>query len=155
VGPVLQRTVREEDGRGGFDASFGQSIETTVRPWLIRLQADYGLRRAADGDWTLFLPRYTYAGGLLLGPVEATARVGLSVAEVHFGARGFGLGFLSPEVGVGAAVRFGPLRIGALGFSELSWRWIGGSSTRVDGVLVEVGIADHAQDLPPVYRVEK
>jgi hypothetical protein len=91
----------------------------------------------------------------LLGPVEASARIGSALAEIHFGSGGFGLGFLSPRVGAAASVRAGPVRIGLLGFSEFSWRWFGGPNALVDGGLLEVAIGGAPDGLPPWYRIEK
>jgi len=136
----------------------GRSIETRAAPFFVRLEADVGLRLTGGSRWVVSAPRYTYAGGLMLGPVELTARVGGAIAEVHFDTGGFGLGFLSPRASVGAAFRWGLVRVGVLGFGEYSWRWLGGPgprSARVQGVLVELSFGGRPEGLPPFYRIEK
>jgi hypothetical protein len=156
-GPVEERYGATLPSRSGFEATFGRSIETRAAPFFVRLEVEYGLR-LTGGHWVLSFPRYTYAGGLMLGAVEVTGRFGSSLASVHFGSGGFGLGFLSPRASLGAAVRVGPVRVGLLAFGEYSWRWFGGSeprSSRVDGFLVELSLGGRPEGLPPFYRIQK
>jgi hypothetical protein len=154
-GFVWDRSVDDGPERPGFEATIGESKETRVTPWIVRLEVEYGLRRTTDAHWVLALPRYSYAAGIALGPIEATARCGVSVAEVHFGAGGFGLGFFSPRVAAGAALRAGPLGIGLVAFGEYAWRWTGGPDARVRGVLVEVSLTGRPSGFPEWVRVEK
>jgi hypothetical protein len=154
-GVVSEHAVNRAGARGGIDASFGPTIETRIGLFIVRLAQEYALRQTRDGEWAIAVPRYTYAGGLLIGPLELTARAGLSLAEVSFGAKGFGLAFFSPIVGAGASVRIGPVRVGALAYSELAWRWLDQPTLRVTGALLEVGLQSHSSDLPSYYRVEK
>jgi hypothetical protein len=154
-GPLTERPVGTAFTSSGFEATVGRTIETRVRPFFVRLEVEYGFRVTGGSHWVLSLARYTYVGGLLLGPVELSGRFGTAVAEIHFGSGGFGLGFLSPRVGAAASVRAGPVRIGFLGFSELSWRWFGGPSALVHSALIEVGVGGAPDGLPAWYRVEK
>jgi hypothetical protein len=141
--------------RGGFEAFFGRTLETRRSVLFTRLELEFGVRVTGGDEWVVALPRYSYAAGLRLGPVEAAARAGVSVAEVHFGAGGFGVGFFSPRVAAGLAVRAGPVRIGALAFSEYAWRWFSGPDARVDGVLLEFELGGRPDGLPSFYRVER
>lgn len=157
-GPVEERYGGTLPSRSGFEATIGRSIETRAAPFFVRLEVEGGFRLTGGSHWVMSLPRYSYAGGLMLGPLEVNARFGSALAEVHFGSGGFGLGFLSPRASAGAAVRAGPVRVGVLGFGEYSWRWLGGSEPRnalVQGLLVELSFGGRPDGLPSFYRIEK
>jgi hypothetical protein len=153
-GPTWERASNGAGpGRGGFEVLYGRTIETQRSVLFARLELEYALRVTGGDAWVVSLPRYSYVSGLVLGPIEATARVGVSLLQVHFGSGGFGAGFLCPRVAAGVAVRLGPLRIGALAFSEYSWRWFGGPDARVDGLVFELEFGRHPDGLPSEYRL--
>jgi hypothetical protein len=137
----------------GFELSFGRAIATRQSPFFVRLQMDYGFRVNDSQEWVLSLPRYTYAAGLVVGPLEVNARAGTAVAEVHFGSSGFGLGFFSPIVGAGVSGRIGLVRLGAVALSEYAWRWYGGPSSRVQEILLEFSFGGRPDGLPSFYRL--
>jgi hypothetical protein len=155
-GPTWERAPNGAGPRrGGFEALYGRTIETRRSVLFARLELEYGVRVTGGDAWVVSLPRYSYVSGLLLGPMEAAARLGVSVAQIHFGAGGFGMGFLSPRVAAGVAVRAGLFRIGALAFSEYAWRWFGGPDARVDGVVLELEFGGRPSGLPSQYRLER
>jgi hypothetical protein len=133
-----------------------RSIETPPRPrpFLLRLELEFGARVSDPSHWVLSLARYSYAGAVMVGPVELSGRAGTTVAEVHFGSSGFGLGFLSPRVSVGATLDVGMVRIGAVAFSEYAWRWLGGPNAAVQGLLLELALGRSPDGLPSYYRVK-
>jgi hypothetical protein len=157
-GPAWERFIGEGYGHPGFEVTVGRSIEDppAPRPFLVRLQMEFGVRVSDPSlsHWVLSLARYSYAGAIQLGPLELSARAGATVAEVHFGSSGFGLGFLSPRVSAGATVSVGPVRIGAIAFSEYAWRWIGGPNAVVQGLLFEIALGRSPDGLPPFYRIK-
>ncbi len=162
-GAVWERFVGQGAEHSGFEATAARSIETLRGPLEVRLEAEYGLRASGSGHtgadagpdhWVVSLARYSYAGGLLLGPVELSARAGLTAAEVHFGSSGFGLGFFSPRVSGGIAFEAGPVRVGVLAFSEYAWRWFGGPSAFLQGFLLEVSLGHSPDGLPACYRIK-
>jgi hypothetical protein len=154
-GPTWERSSSGAGPRrGGFELLIGRTMETRRSVLFTRLELEYGLRVTGGDAWVVSLPRYSYVSGLLLGPVEVAARVGVSLMQVHFGSGGFGAGFFSPRVAAGVAVRAGPVRIGALAFSEFAWRWFGGPDARVDGLVLELEFGGRPDGLPSHYRVE-
>jgi hypothetical protein len=155
-GPAWERFIGQGYESRGFEVTLGRSIETPPqpRPFLLRMESDFGLRVSSPSHWVLSLARYSYAGAILLGPIELSGRAGFTVAEVHWGSGGFGLGFLSPRVSASASVDAGPIRIGAVAFSEYAWRWIGGPNAVVRGFLLEIGFGRDPAGLPPFYRVK-
>jgi hypothetical protein len=155
-GPAWERFIGEGYEHPGFEVTLARSIETPARPrpFLVRLESEVGVRVSEPGHWVLSLARYSYAGALMVGPVELSARAGATVAEVHFGSGGFGLGFLSPRVSAAATLDVGAIRIGALAFSEYAWRWLGGPSALVQGVLLELALGRSPDGLPPFYRIK-
>jgi hypothetical protein len=155
-GPAWERFIGQGYEHRGFEVTVGRSIEDppSPRPLLVRLEMEFGVRVSDPSHWVLSLARYSYAGALDIGPVELSARAGATVAEVHFGSSGFGLGLLSPRVSAGATVRAGPIRIGAVAFSEYAWRWIGGPNALVQGVLLEIGLGRTPDGLPSYYGIK-
>jgi hypothetical protein len=153
-GPVWERLAGQGYEHPGFEVTGGRSIETPRSPWEVQLEAEYGFRVSGQSHWVVSLARYSYGGGLLLGPLELSARAGLTAAEVHFGSSGFGLGFFSPRVSGGVAFEAGRVRVGVLAFSEYAWRWLGGPSAFVQGVLLEVSVGHSPDGLPPRYRIK-
>lgn len=154
-GYVSEWQAGAQGPRSGIEATFGQTIESDAGRLFVRLEAEWGARATGDGHVVLIVPRYTYAAGAIAGPLEVSARAGAALAEIHVGSGGLGAGFLSPCVGVAAGVRLGPIRLGAAALSEYAWRWFGGPSARVEGVVVEATLIDRSRRLPPFYRVER
>jgi hypothetical protein len=150
-----ERPIGAQAARGGFEATFGQTIETPAGAWFSRLEAEWGLRYTGAGHVALLLPRYTMAAGALLGPVEISARSGVALIEVHFGSGGFGAGLFSPRAGVAVGIRIGHVRLGAAALTEYAWRWFGGPSARVETVALEASLVDISHPLPSWYRVER
>jgi hypothetical protein len=152
-GPAWERFIGEGYEHRGFEVTLGRSIEAppSPRPFLVRLELEFGVRVSEPSHWVLSLGRYSYAGALVLGPVELSARAGATVAEVHFGSSGFGLGLFSPRVSAAATVSVGPVRVGAVAFSEYAWRWVGGPNALVQGVLLEIALGRSPDGLPPYY----
>jgi len=155
-GPAWERFIGQGYEHGGFEVTVGRSIETPPRPrpLLVRLELEFGARVSDPSHWILSLARYSYAGAIMVGPLELSGRAGTTVAEVHFGSSGFGLGFLSPRVSAGATLDVGPIRVGAIAFSEYAWRWIGGGSAFVQGVLLELALGRSPDGLPQYYRIK-
>jgi hypothetical protein len=154
-GPVWERPTAAPRTLAGFEGSFGKAMETRSGLLTLRLEEEGGLRWTGGGHGVFFFPRFTYAGGLVVGPFDFTARAGVTVLEVHAGSGGFGVGLFSPRVSAGAAVRIGRLRLGAVAFSEYAWRWFGGPSAGVEGVLLEASLRTLPPGLPRYYRIEK
>jgi hypothetical protein len=153
-GPAWERFIGEGYGHPGFEVTVARSIETQRGILLDRLELEFGVRVSNPAHWVASLARYSYAGALALGPVELSGRAGVTVAELHFGSSGFGLGFFSPRVSAGASVSAGPIRIGALAFSEYAWRWIGGPNAFVRGLLLEISLGKSPVGLPPYYWIK-
>lgn len=150
---VHERPTRGGD-HGGFALAVGPSIETRRGALIFRGQVQYGLRRTGDSHLVLELFRYGYAVGVALGPIELDARIGLGLSDIHFGAGGFGLGFLSPRVGVGAAIKAGGLRVGLLAFRDYAPRWTAGPDARIEGFLLDIALGSPPKGLPPRFRLE-
>lgn len=155
-GPAWERFIGQGYEHGGFEVTVGRSIETPPRPrpFLVRLELEFGARVSQPSHWVLSLARYSYAGAVVVGPVELSGRAGATLGEVHFGLSGFGLGFLSPRVSAAATLDVGTIRIGGVAFSEYSWRWLGGPSAFVQGVLLELSLGRSPDGLPPFYRIK-
>ncbi len=154
-GYASERPGGAQASLGGFEGTFGQTIEAGTGALKVRPEVEWGFRWTGGGHCVFVLPRYSYTVGVLVGPVEVTSRVSSTLAEVHVGSGGFGAGLFSPRVGVGAAVHIGPIRLGAVLFSEYAWRWFGGPNARVKGLLFEASLVDLSHPLPSRYRVEK
>jgi hypothetical protein len=155
-GPAWERFIGQGYEHAGFEVTAGRAIEDppAPRPFLVRLELEFGVRVSEPSHWVLSLARYSYAGAMRLGPVELSARAGTTVAEVHFGSSGFGLGFLSPRVSAGATISLGKVRMGAIAFSEYAWRWIGGPNALVQGLLFEIAFGPIPDGLPPYYAIK-
>jgi hypothetical protein len=155
-GPAWERFIGQGYEHGGFEVTVARSIESPPRPrpFLVRLELEFGARVSDPSHWVLSLARYSYAGAIMVGRVELSGRAGTTVAEVHLGSGGFGLGFLAPRVSAAATLDVGAIRIGAIAFSEYSWRWIGGSSAFVQGVLLELSLGRSPDGLPAYYRIK-
>jgi len=155
-GPAWERFIGQGYEHRGFEVTVGRSIESPPRPrpFLVRLELEFGARVSDPSHWVLSLARYSYAGAIMVGPVELSGRAGTTVAEAHFGSSGFGLGFLSPRVSAAATLDVGAIRVGAIAFSEYAWRWIGGPSAFVQGALLELSLGRSPDGLPPYYRIK-
>jgi hypothetical protein len=155
-GPAWERFIGQGYEHGGFEVTVGRSIETPPqpRPFLVRLELEFGARVSQPSHWVLSLARYSYAGAIMVGPVELSGRAGATLGEVHFGSSGFGFGLLSPRVSAAATLDVGTIRIGGVAFSEYSWRWLGGPSAFVQGALLELSLGRSPDGLPPFYRVK-
>jgi hypothetical protein len=148
-----QRELGQGDREYGFDLGAGESIATRRGALFARGNVHYQLRLIGGDHFVLRLGQYAYDAGLVLGPVEAFARVGVTLFDIHAGDDGFGLGFLSPRSGLGISFQVGDIRASVLGFHELQWRWAGGPSANTSGLVFEIGFGSAPRGLPPRYRL--
>jgi hypothetical protein len=161
-GFILSGSVVTESLRGsgptkkeqeGFAFFAGPSIETRRFPFIVRGQLQFGGRLTGGEHLVLAVSRYQLSAGLALGPIEATGRIGVNVADIHFGAGGFGVGFFSPHAGLGVAASAGPLRLAVLGFSEYAWRWFSGEDAVVRGIVIDLAFLNMKTSLPSHFRL--
>ncbi len=155
-GPLVEQPVGSGPAsrQGGFFVGFGQGIETARGPLWLRLERDWLFRWSGGGHGVFNLFQFGIVGGPAIGPLAVAGGVELGVAQIHFGEGGFGLGFLSPRAKAGVTLTLGSVRVAVQGYEEYAWRWTGGPSAFVRGVVLELGLTS-TPGLPEKYRLEQ
>jgi hypothetical protein len=131
------RLTNEPGASRGYALSGGEGIALLGGVFTAGGLHEQELRFVPDDALSLGLSRYQLEAGLRLGPLEPMARVGFTTLHLDIG-RGFSLGLFSPRVGAGLWLKLGKARLGASGFAEYYWRWLGDDSALLHGLSIEL-----------------
>lgn len=121
----------------GYSLAWGESVTTVQGAFAVGGLQETELRFVPRDALSLCLSRYQWEAGPRLGPLEALARVGFTLAHLDVG-HGFSFGLFSPRVGLGLWWKVPHARVGMSAFTEYFWRWVGDQSAFVHGLTLEL-----------------
>jgi len=133
LGPVWSKKATGaslEEKLAGFQHGTGEialgSTQTTKTAPFFLVGQQRTLLRILDSksfSWSIF--QQQLGGGLRLGPLEATAFMGLGVLTADVFHAEWSVQLLTPRVGAGIGLRLGKLLVDMKANSEYLWRWFG------------------------------
>jgi hypothetical protein len=137
---VQQAPVHADDLQArGLAFAFGQGIRTDKSIFWVRAALALGeLRLHEQTLAAVTLGRYEGTAGIAVGPISIGAGPGVSLLQADYARGSFSMGALQPRAVAVALLQLGPLGVGARGYSELYWRWLGGGNAIVQGIGLEL-----------------
>jgi hypothetical protein len=132
------RLTSQASASRGYSLSFGENLTTLRGPFAAGALQEHELRLVPSDALSLNLSRYQWEGGLHLGALEPTVRVGFTLLHLDVGDAGFSLGGLAPRAGFGLWLALPTARVGVSTFTEYFWRWLGSDSAFVHGLTLEI-----------------
>jgi hypothetical protein len=130
----------------GFAFGFGQSIISTHGAFIIGARAELFARVLDSTSIAVTFPRYTYIGGLHLGPVEPFVGAGLSFFNLDAFHGDWSFNMFSPNAEAGVAFNLGPVRLEGVGSSEFLWRWLGNANYSIQALTFTISIRRSQDD---------
>lgn len=130
----------------GFAFGFGQSIISTHGAFILGARAELFVRVLDSKSVAVTFPRYTYIGGLHLGPVEPFVGAGMSFFNIDAFHGDWSFNMFSPNAEAGVAFNLGPVRFEGVGSSEFLWRWLGNANYSIQALTFTLSIRRSQDD---------
>ena len=136
VGPLFTRKVQDEtpaEQRTGFEhqaplageIGIGMAYSTPSKPFFLegRQRTIFRIIDDKSFSWSIF--HQDLGGGLMIGPFEPEAGIGLSILTVDIFHAQPSIQLFSPRVTAGLGLHLGRIRVDLKVHSEYLWRWFG------------------------------
>ena len=136
IGPIWHRQIQDETPelrlknfeRGAPLASeigIGMAFTTPSKPFFLVGRQRTILRILDDKSFSWSIFHQDLGGGLMLGPIEPEAGIGLSVLTADIFHAEPSIQLLTPRVSAGIGIHAGRFRVDIKGHAEYLWRWFG------------------------------
>lgn len=136
VGPVWHRQVQDETPElrlKGFERgaplaseiAIGMALTTPKKPFFLVGRQRTILRIINDKSFSWSLFHQDLGGGLLIGPFEPEAGIGLSLLTADIFHAEPSIQLFTPRVSAGLGIHVGKIRVDLKAHAEYLWRWFG------------------------------
>lgn len=136
VGPIWHRQVQDETSalrlkgfeRGAPLASeiaLGMALTTPSKPFFLVGRQRTILRIIDDKSFSWSLFHQDLGGGMMIGPFEPEAGIGLSILTADIFHAEPSIQLLTPRVSAGVGIHAGRFRVDVKAHAEYLWRWFG------------------------------
>lgn len=136
IGPIWHRQVQDETPElrlKGFERgaplaseiAAGTTFTTIEKPFYLagRQRTIFRIIDDKSFSWSLF--HQDLGGGLMIGPLEPEAMIGLSVLTADIFHAEPSIQLFTPRVTAGFGIHLGPFRVDLKAHAEYLWRWFG------------------------------
>jgi len=125
--PLSRRTNFEHRAPLAGELAFGSVLTTPSFKGPFYLTSEqltvFRVLDAKSFAWSVFSEKL--GGGVVLGPVEIEARIGVHALTVDIMHAQPSIELLSPRIEAGIGLHLGKIRVDIKGHSEYLWRWFG------------------------------
>jgi hypothetical protein len=136
VGPIWHRQIQDETPElrlKGFERgaplaseiAIGMTFTTPQKPFYLFGRQRTILRIIDDKSFSWSVFHQDLGGGLMIGPLEPEAGIGLSVLTADIFHAEPSIQLLTPRVSAGVGIHVGKFRVDLKAHAEYLWRWFG------------------------------
>ena len=123
-------------------AGFGLALtqRETRGPFWLSMQREFELRIHSNWSFLLELSRFTYEGGLHVGPIEIGAGPAVTPIALDISNGDVSLSGLCPRATARLGVKTGHFRVSLRVHQEYLWRWFGREPAWMTGFALEAAL---------------